>query len=108
MPSDPSPPATPFRQDVDHLLEALTTSALASLATLERMAITTQLRRRGWELAHLSAAGPLSGLSDAALLRLLEMLSDRLDSILIDHGPEIVGERSPSEAIDELRAALTR
>jgi hypothetical protein len=106
-PPDP-PMASPFRQELDHLLESLVRGVLPSLSPLERTALSIQLRKRAWALDRLSVAGPLSGVSDAAMLRLLEMLSERIDQLLVDHGPEIVGERSELEAVGELRAALAR
>jgi lambda repressor-like predicted transcriptional regulator len=105
---DPQPThPSPFRSQVDELLERLVRGLLEALSPLERTAITLQLRRRGWDLRALSQRGPLSGLSDAALAQLLSLLSEAIDGILVDEAIDTVPtDVSPVQAFEQLRAGL--
>jgi len=104
----PQPTPSPFRSQVDALLEVVARGWLASLGPVERTAISLTLRRRGWAFAALSRHGPLSGVSDAALVQLLSLLSEEVDGILVDYAADVAGDDdpTPTEALEQLRAAL--
>lgn len=103
----PLPPASPFRQAVDRLLEQLVTSLLAALNPMERAFLRGAITRRGWALVALSRSGPLSGVTDAELLVLLEQLSDRIDRILVDEGGAVETPLpSELEAVASLKRSI--
>lgn len=96
---------SPFRLAVDQLLEQLLTGMLAGLNPMERALLRRALTQRGWDLARLSQRGPLSGVSDAELLVLMEALSDRLDELVLT-GPLPVGFVPVADALASLHRSL--
>lgn|GEM_PF-6764027 len=96
---------SPLRRSLDHLLETLAAAAIDSQGPMGAAWIRLMMRRRGWDSRVLCSRGPLRGVSDATLLKLLIDLADEIDRILVEHGGD-VAPATRDRALAELSAAL--